>query len=198
MSADLLNLGSNEGEVDEAAQANTPIIYSDVLQTSGDSSRASISTSDADEDDSEFDGPTLKKVVEQGCKEYDVGTAVMPKLLLHPDVDELTAAEDEVGETMDGYRLAPQAPQQSRYARTVEQEFTAVVIEHHLKWAPLCTAEPGPLPDGSPVTDRLGRYDFGPVDAIVDWALERKMKVKGHVLVWVSDALVVSIFVKVT
>lgn len=177
MSTDLLDLGSTGGK--EPAE-ETPI-YSDALQSEN-SSRASLGTSDAD--DSEFDGPTLKRVVERGCKAYDMGTAVMPKLLLYPDVDELAAAYEV--EDMDGYRLAPQAPQQSRYARTVEEEFTAVVIEHHLKWAPLCTAEPGPLPDRTPVTDRLGRYDFGQVDAIVDWALERNMKVKGHVLVWVS------------
>jgi endo-1,4-beta-xylanase len=30
----------------------------------------------------------------------------------------------------------------------------------------------------------LGRYDFHHADAIVDWALENSMKVKGHVLCW--------------
>ena len=176
-SADLLNLGGNAtGEAIEVVQ---PDPYSDPLR-SGNSSRASLSTSDAE--DSEFDGPTLKKVAQRACKEIDIGTAVMPKLLLFPDVDEVAAADE--AEDMDGYRLAPQAPQQSRYARIVEAEFNAVVIEHHLKWAPMCTAEPGPLPDESPVTDRLGRYDFDHVDAIVDWALERDMKVKGHVLIW--------------
>ena len=42
---------------------------------------------------------------------------------------------------------------------------------------------PGPLPDLSP-TDRLGRYDFHSADLMVDWALARGMKVKGHVLCW--------------
>lgn len=37
--------------------------------------------------------------------------------------------------------------------------------------------------DGNP-SDRLGRYDFFHTDQIVDWALQRNMKVKGHVLVW--------------
>lgn len=134
-----------------------------------------------EDDDSEFDGPPLKKVVKRACKSYDLGAAVLPKLLLHPDVDELPDSEEPHA---DGYQLAPSAPQQSRYARHVEQEFTAIVIEHHLKWAPMCTSEPGPLPDAVPVTDRLGRYDFGLVDEMVDWALERNMKVKGHVLIW--------------
>jgi endo-1,4-beta-xylanase len=44
-------------------------------------------------------------------------------------------------------------------------------------------SEPGPLREGSP-SDRLGRYDFHHADAIVDWALQHNMKVKGHVLVW--------------
>jgi len=71
----------------------------------------------------------------------------------------------------------------NQYARTLRNEFNAIVVEHHLKWAPLCISEPGPNDDGSPSL-RLGRYDFHHADAIVDWALKHKMKVKGHVLVW--------------
>jgi GH35 family endo-1,4-beta-xylanase len=63
----------------------------------------------------------------------------------------------------------------------------AVVVEHHLKWAPLCVAEPGPLPDAQP-SERLGRYDFYYSDLIVDWAVERNMHVKGHVLVWAASS----------
>ena len=71
----------------------------------------------------------------------------------------------------------------TQYARTLRNEFNAVVVEHHLKWAPLCVSEPGPNGDGSPSL-RLGRYDFHHADVIVDWALKHNMKVKGHVLVW--------------
>ncbi|CAB9501056.1 Probable endo-1,4-beta-xylanase C [Seminavis robusta] len=184
MSADLLNLG---GDVDPIV-ATVPNInisnrghYTDVATDSRDVSVDGDSRETTDDDESEFDGPPLKKVVRRACKKYDMGTAVMPKLLLHPDVDEVVQVLEE---NDDGYQLAPSAPQQSRYARFVETEFTAIVIEHHLKWAPLCTSEPGPLPDGIPVTDRLGRYDFGVVDEMVDWALERNIKVKGHVLIW--------------
>ena len=66
------------------------------------------------------------------------------------------------------------------YARTLRNEFNAIVVEHHLKWAPLCVSEPGPFDDGSP-SMRLGRYDFHHADAIVDWAVKHNMKVKGHV-----------------
>jgi endo-1,4-beta-xylanase len=44
-------------------------------------------------------------------------------------------------------------------------------------------SQPGPLFDEKP-SDRLGRYDFYHADAIVDWAVQHNMKVKGHVLVW--------------
>jgi hypothetical protein len=70
----------------------------------------------------------------------------------------------------------------TRYARTLRNEFNAVVVDHHLKWAPLCVSEPGALADGTP-SGRLGRYDFHHADAVVDYANKHNMKVKGHVLV---------------
>lgn len=76
----------------------------------------------------------------------------------------------------DNIVLAPKIP--TRYARTLRQEFNAVVVEHHLKWAPLC------VENVNGTTRRLGRYDFHHADAIIDWALKHNMKVKGHVLVW--------------
>lgn len=193
MSADLLNLEGptpDTSTTPASVDVNNAEVQVDISNRalyrnlSTDSRDASLNTTDDDDDDddSDLDGPPLKKVVKRACKKYDLGTAVLPKLLLHPDVDEIPNQDDD--HRTDGYQLAPSAPQQSRYARYVEQEFTAIVIEHHLKWAPLCISEPGPLPDASPVTDRLGRYDFGVVDEMVDWALERRIKVKGHVLIW--------------
>ena len=105
------------------------------------------------EDDS--DGPSLKEVVSKSCRKVDIGAAVKPKPL-----------------SQDGL-----------YPRVLAGEFNSVVVEHHLKWAPLCHSLPGPLADESP-TDRLGRYDFHYSDYVVDWALRNDMKVKGHVLVW--------------
>ncbi|KAG7352188.1 xylanase [Nitzschia inconspicua] len=80
----------------------------------------------------------------------------------------------------DEFDIAPKIP--TRYARTLRHEFNAVVVEHHLKWAPLCveTNIAGPAQEPR----RLGRYDFHHADAIVDWAIKHNMKVKGHVLVW--------------
>ena len=98
---------------------------------------------------------TLAQVAARACKRVTVGTAVMPDPLFT----------------------------ETPYAEIVAREFNAIVIEHHLKWAPLCVAEPGPLPDQVPST-RLGRYDFDATDRMVDWALQRGLTVKGHVLVW--------------
>jgi endo-1,4-beta-xylanase len=71
----------------------------------------------------------------------------------------------------------------TRYARTLRHEFNAVVVEHHLKWAPLCVENHTDNNNHSAI-HRLGRYDFHHADAIVDWAINHNMKVKGHVLVW--------------
>lgn len=177
-----------------------------------------------------IDGDFLKEVAEKGIKRIDIGTAVLPKPLFNPDVDEIEESEDDCdedgdgallgGRRVDGDALAGAAvvtgPEDSsddgssffrsgrkpepregrapedyvisanvptRYARNLRNEFNAVVVEHHLKWAPLCVSEPGALADGTP-SARLGRYDFHHADAIVDYAVKHNMKVKGHVLVW--------------
>jgi endo-1,4-beta-xylanase len=117
---------------------------------------------------------TLRKVAAKACKRIDIGTAVLPQPLFTPDPMDYNGME----ELRDAARSVS-----TRYARTIEREFNAIVVEHHLKWSPLCISEPGPLLDKVP-SERLGRYDFHYADSIVDWALERDMKVKGHVLVW--------------
>jgi endo-1,4-beta-xylanase len=130
--------------------------------------------------DDGVDGDSLKEVLAKACKKIDIGTAVLPKPLLNPDVDEM---EFDVGENHEGVAPEQTFSKTTSYARTLSREFNAVVVEHHLKWAPMCVSEPGPLLDGE-VSDRLGRYDFHHADAIVDWSIKHKMKIKGHVLVW--------------
>lgn len=130
--------------------------------------------------DDGVDGDSLKEVLAKACKKIDIGAAVLPKPLLNPDVDEIATA---AGENHEGVAPEKSYHKMTRYARTLSREFNAVVIEHHLKWAPMCVAEPGPLTKGE-VSDRLGRYDFHHADAIVDWSIKHKMKVKGHVLAW--------------
>jgi GH35 family endo-1,4-beta-xylanase len=120
------------------------------------------------------DSRTLKQVAAEGCKRIDVGAAVMPKPLFSPDAEDYSGDE----ELRDAARSI-----ETHYARILHQEFNAIVVEHHLKWAPLCISEPGPLPGEKP-SSRLGRYDFHHADSVVDWALGHDMKVKGHVLVW--------------
>jgi endo-1,4-beta-xylanase len=127
-----------------------------------------------DDDDTSTDGLTLKQVAMQCCKRIDVGAAVLPKPLFHPDIQDYDGSE----ELHDAAASIP-----TPYARVLGNEFNAIVVEHHLKWNPLCVSEPGPLPGEKP-SDRIGRYDFHHADSVVDWALKRSMKVKGHVLVW--------------
>jgi endo-1,4-beta-xylanase len=72
----------------------------------------------------------------------------------------------------------------TRYAQVLSSEFNSVVIEHHLKWAPLVHSIPGPIHPSSPPTTRLGKYDFHHVDTMVDFAMKHNLHIKGHVLVW--------------
>lgn len=132
------------------------------------------SKSSADHLSTKYRQWSLRQIANRACKSIDIGSAVLPKPLFHPDAEDYSGKEElfDVAESVE-----------TQYARVLQKEFNAVVVEHHLKWAPLCTSEPGPLPNGEPCT-RLGRYDFHHADSIVDWALARKMKVKGHVLVW--------------
>lgn len=112
------------------------------------------------------DGPSLRQVIDSSCKRIDLGAAVKPKLLLDRN--------DEVD---------PPDLSETTYASVLRHEMNAVVVEHHLKWAPLCQDLPGPIEQGQP-SDRVGRYDFHHADIVVDWALRHDMKVKGHVLCW--------------
>eukprot|EP00590_Aulacoseira_subarctica_P002012 CAMPEP_0172433592 /NCGR_PEP_ID=MMETSP1064-20121228/68901_1 /TAXON_ID=202472 /ORGANISM="Aulacoseira subarctica , Strain CCAP 1002/5" /LENGTH=822 /DNA_ID=CAMNT_0013181615 /DNA_START=43 /DNA_END=2511 /DNA_ORIENTATION=- len=112
-------------------------------------------------------------VAHKCCKHVDIGAAVMPCLLFDENAK-------------DGYVYVDTVPanNSTRYAEVLNREFNAVVIEHHLKWSPLCETLPGPMFFGKESCTRVGRYDFHHCDLIVDWCLERNIKVKGHVLVW--------------
>jgi len=126
------------------------------------------------DDDRDNGGPTLREVAAAACKQIDIGTAVLAKPLFSPDVEDYDGSE----ELQDAASSV-----ETRYARILKKEFNSVVVEHHLKWAPLCTETSNPAP-GEKAADRLGRYDFHHADSIVDWALKNDMKVKGHVLLW--------------
>jgi hypothetical protein len=84
------------------------------------------------------DGDSLREVLSQACKKVDLGAAVLPKPLLNPDVDEIVMDGEESsreGRAPDAY-----SNKSNRYSRTLSREFNAVVVEHHLKWAPLCVS----------------------------------------------------------
>jgi endo-1,4-beta-xylanase len=58
----------------------------------------------------------------------------------------------------------------SAYRETLAQEFNLLTIENELKFGPLCP--------------RLGAYDFGPVEELVEFAQANDMRVRGHTLLW--------------
>jgi hypothetical protein len=86
------------------------------------------------------DGLTLKQVLAKACRKIDLGAAVLPKPLLLPDIDEFPDDDDN------GLRegMVPEsflaASESTRYASVLRQEFNAIVVEHHLKWAPMCVS----------------------------------------------------------
>ena len=130
------------------------------------------------------DNVTLRQVASQACKTIDIGTAILPKPLFENDHDEsMGNATVSIATKTDTNNNSHSQNESTTYANIVSSEFNSIVIEHHLKWAPLCHTLPGPINESTPST-RLGRYDFSHVDSMVDWALGRNMKVKGHVLVW--------------
>ena len=112
----------------------------------------------------EIPSDSLRSVTSNMCKPIHWGAAVMPGPLLTPDVEDYAGSAElqDAASSID-----------TPYARVLKNEFNAVVVEHHLKWAPLLANE-----------NVLGSYDFTKADAVVDWAIERNMTVKGHVLVW--------------
>jgi endo-1,4-beta-xylanase len=143
-----------------------------IVAADGGGAAANEDDDDEEDDDEEEDEAdlTLKHYASLACKRIDVGTAVMPSPLFEADVEDYASAEIELH---DALRSLPT----TEYARFVLREFNSVVVEHHLKWGPLCG-------EGTPGGIRLGSYDFATADRMVDWALARGLKVKGHVLVW--------------
>ena len=75
---------------------------------------------------------TLAQVASNACKRVHVGCAVMPQPLFVADYEDYDA-NDVLQDVMTSITNTSGTP----YARIVQQEFNAIVIEHHLKWAPL-------------------------------------------------------------
>src|SRR5690349_19218292 len=69
-----------------------------------------------------------------------------------------------------GTAVAPQHLGEKEYAETLAREFNQVEPENATKFGPIHPTEKS--------------YNFGPADAIVDFAQEHKMAVRGHTLVW--------------
>lgn len=134
----------------------------------------------------ENDGPTLRELSNQLCKRIDIGTAILPKpLFVHDGGDEKieNATVACASENPSPSSPQPNCGEKTTYAKIVKSEFNSIVIEHHLKWAPLVHTLPGPINESTP-SNRIGRYDFSHCDSMVDWAMNNGLKIKGHVLCW--------------
>ena len=117
---------------------------------------------------------TLRTLSENICRKIDVGTAVLPKpLFTEYDDDQMGCATVACAASSDDPDISSSGMGDTTYAKIVSSEFNSIVVEHHLKWAPLCETLPGPIDEKTP-SNRLGRYDFSHVDRIVDWAIDRK------------------------
>lgn len=152
-------MAHSDGGADDGALARVPVRICAVLEAA-DQSRGGAAAQGTP--------TTLREAaataagISSGRAALHVGTCVMPDLL-----------DDPI------------------YAATIEREFTHVVVEHHQKWEPLTSPTAAGSAWGGPYrcmgktyTALSGCYDFGPADKIVDWALERGLKVKGHTLCW--------------
>lgn len=147
-----------------------------------------------DDDNKAFHEPTLREIADSACKNVYIGAAVLPKPLFVLDHDDENCNQDDIDTTRPKIKCAtcstvePTDPiaksSPTRYAKTLASEFNSVVIEHHLKWAPLCHSIPGPIHQSAPPSTRLGRYDFHHVDTMLDFAAKHNLHVKGHVLIW--------------
>lgn len=58
------------------------------------------------------------------------------------------------------------------YRKLVPLEFNSVTPENYTKWRQLL------------VNDEIGKYDFSKADAIIDYAVENGVRVRGHTLIW--------------
>ncbi|KAL3785538.1 hypothetical protein ACHAWO_013314 [Cyclotella atomus] len=142
------------------------------------------------------DERTLREIADRACKKIYIGAAVLPKPLFVLDHDDDDAEVHGGDAKKDRPKIkcatcSTVEPQDltatnslTRYAKVLTSEFNSVVIEHHLKWAPLVHSIPGPIHQTAPPSTRLGRYDFHHVDTMVDFAMKHNMHIKGHVLVW--------------
>ncbi len=83
--------------------------------------------------------------------------------------DTLKAAAAESGRFI-GTAVQANLLANPQYSTVVDREFNYLTAEYQMKWNVI---EPAP-----------GALDFGPGDAIVDYAMSRGMQVKGHTFIW--------------
>lgn len=101
-------------------------------------------------------------IVASGCAV--VVDRVPPDIALHPSLARLHAARFPIGAAVEPWQL------EGRTAQLLAWHFSSVTAENAMKPANLQPVE--------------GRFDFAASDAIVEFAVRRGMKVRGHTLLW--------------
>ena len=103
------------------------------------------------DEDMSYDGPTLRQALEMASRSIDLGAAVLPRPLFEPDDNveaETPLSEGPEESVVSGKSREGTAPvisakadrKPTTYATVLRTEFNAIVVEHHLKWAPLCVS----------------------------------------------------------
>jgi endo-1,4-beta-xylanase len=104
------------------------------------------------------------------CGSKAGSTPTSPSTPVAPvDPDPLRAAADAAGKLV-GTAVQSSYLNDARYAAVFARHFNYVTAEYEMKW--------------DPIERTRGAEDFGAADAIVNYALSRGMRVKGHALVW--------------
>lgn len=105
--------------------------------------------------------PTPRAAATPACNPADPATCSLRELA--------TPMGFRIGATAEKDEVAP-----GPYATTLAREFNAVTPENALKWY---TVQPSP-----------GTWQFASADAVVDFAEDHGLAVRGHTLVWAQDA----------
>ena len=95
-----------------------------------------------------------------------VGSASVPSTATAEDLPKLRDAAEQAGVLIGSGAIRPEYLAEERYATTLAEQFGSLSPDNDLKWS-----EVHPEPD---------RFDFEPIDALVAFAQEHDMVVKGH------------------
>lgn len=144
---------------DSEAPTSAPVVSAEVPDAGGD-------TEDPPGEPTSVEPPEPSPLLSFACRDDAARVSSSPSDSEAPA--SLRQLERTVGVALSAQRLTEPA-----YAQTAAAQFNQVTPENEMKWD---TIEPNP-----------GEFNFGPADAVVAFAAENGMQVRGHTLVWHSQ-----------